>query len=272
MEGPPDAFDPDVARHYEADVERGRLERRGGLVEAARTLDVLARHLPRPPARILDVGGGPGFYATRLEALGHDVVLVDPAARHVEHARTALRRGVAKAGDARRLDERDASYDAVLLLGPLYHLPERVDRLTALREARRVVKPGGPVFVAAISRFASAFDGMARGHLAEEAFARIVADDLRDGRHRNPDGRPEWFTTAYFHRPEDLRSELEAAGLAVEALVALEGPTWLLADVDAQWADRARRDRWLGILRGLESEPSLLGVSAHLLAVGRRGA
>ena len=266
---PPD-LDPAIAKHYEAYDERGRLERHGGLVEAARTFEMLERFLPPPPARVLDVGGGPGAYARRLEELGHEVVLVDPVAPHVEQARAVLRRGTARVGDARRLEEPDASFDAVLLLGPLYHLVERDDRMTALREARRVVRPGGAVFAVAISRFASAFDGMARGHLADPAFVRIVDGDLRDGRHVNDDGRPEWFTTAYFHRAEELRGELETAGLHVEMLVGLEGPTWLLPDVETQWADPVRRERWMRILRALESEPSLLGVSSHLLAVGRR--
>jgi ubiquinone/menaquinone biosynthesis C-methylase UbiE len=267
---PPPTFDPAIAEHYRQYAERGRLERRGGLVEAARTLEILDRHLPPPPARVLDVGGGPGFYARILEERGYDVVLVDPSPTHVEIAATALRRGRARLGDARRLEESDASVDAVLLLGPLYHLTERADRLAALREARRVSKPGAPVFVAAISRFASTFDGMARGHLAQDAFARIVDDDLRDGRHRNESGRLEWFTTAYFHRPEELRAESVEAGLSVDAVVGLEGPTWLLPDVDVQWADPVRRERWMDLLRRLESEPSLLGVSSHVLAVGRR--
>jgi len=266
----PPGFDRAIAAHYAPGAERDRLAAGGGLVEAARTREVIARRLPPPPARVLDVGGGPGAYARWLEELGHDVVLVDPMPLHVEQARETLRRGTAKVGDARRLDEPDASFDAVLLLGPLYHLVERDDRLAALRESARVLRPGGVVFVAAISRFASAFDGMARGHIDDPRFARIVEDDLRDGLHRNDDGRPEWFTTAYFHTPDELRAEVVAAGLEITALVGLEGPTWLLADLDAKWADVARRERWMTVLRAIESAPSILGVSAHLLAVARR--
>jgi SAM-dependent methyltransferase len=227
--------------------------------------------MPPAPARVLDVGGGPGAHAVWLEDLGHEVTLIDPVPLHVEQARGTLRRGTARLGDARRLDAADASADAVLLLGPLYHLPERDDRLLALREARRVLRPGGVAFVAAISRFASAFDGMARGHLGDPAFARIVDGDLHDGRHRNDDGRPEWFTSSYFHRPEDLHAEVACAGFDVLTLLGLEGPAWLLGDLDTQWADEGRRDRWLRILRAIEAEPSVLGVSAHLLAVARRG-
>ena len=97
-------------------------------------------------------------------------------------------------------------------MGPLYHLPDAADRVAALREAARVLAPAGLVAVAAISRYASALDGLARGLGADEAFVRIRDRDLRDGQHRNDTGRPDYFTTAYFHRPDDLREELEAAG------------------------------------------------------------
>src|SRR5262245_49385941 len=111
-DGNPPDFDPAIADHYRIGAERGRLESGGGLVEAARTREVIARHLPPPPARVLDVGGGPGAYAHWLEGLGHDVVLVDPMPLHVEQARATLRRGTARVGDARRLEDGDGAYDA----------------------------------------------------------------------------------------------------------------------------------------------------------------
>jgi hypothetical protein len=158
----------------------------------------------------------------------------------------------------------------VLLLGPLYHLTERADRLQALAEARRVLRPGGVVAAAAISRFASTCDGLLRGYLDEPAFGAIVERDLRDGQHRNPTGRPEWFTTAYFHLPGELGPEVAEAGLRLEALLAVEGPAWLLADIGERLADPDRRETVLAAIRRVEAEPSLLGASAHLLAVARR--
>src|SRR4029453_27280 len=125
--------------------------------------------------------------------------------------------------DARRLDQPDAGVDAVLLLGPLYHLTERADRVRALAEARRVVRPGGVGVAVAISRFASTVDGLARGRLDEPGFAAIVHRDLSDGQHRNPTRRPEWFTTAYFHLPDELATEVADAGLRLRALLAVEG-------------------------------------------------
>jgi SAM-dependent methyltransferase len=102
--------------------------------------------------------------------------------------------------------------DGVLLLGPLYHLTCRDDRLQALREAYRVVRPGGVIAAAAISRFASTYDGLLRGFLEDSRFEEIVERDVREGQHRNPTGRPEWFTTAYFHHPEELRDEVIEVG------------------------------------------------------------
>ena len=158
----------------------------------------------------------------------------------------------------------------MLLLGPLYHLTEREDRLQALRETRRVLRPGAPVFAAAISAFASTYDGLRYGLLGEPEFEAIVERDVREGQHRNPAGRPEWFTTAFFHRPEELREEIAEAGLELEALLAVEGPGTTLADVDAWLDDPDRRGVLLRAIRRVEAEPSLLGASAHLLAVARR--
>ena len=266
----------EIAAFYALGLERDRLASGLGALEFARTQALLERYLPPPPASIADVGGGPGRYAVWLAERGYRVHLVDAVPLHVEQAlaEAGRRPGVALAGaevgDARALRLPDASAHAVLLLGPLYHLPERADRLRALAEARRVCRPGGVVIVAAISRFASTLDGLRGGYLEDPAFAAVAARDREHGLHRNPTGDPTYFTTAYFHRPEDLAVECSEAGLAHEATLAVEGPAWLLPDLDARLADARRRAALLAALDALETEPALLGVSAHLLAVARR--
>jgi ubiquinone/menaquinone biosynthesis C-methylase UbiE len=266
----------DIAVFYAQGLERERLACGPGALEFARTQAILRRYLPPPPAVVADIGGGPGRYAVWLTECGYLVHLVDPVPLHVEQACTAARDrlGVALAsadvGDARALRLPDASADAVLLLGPLYHLPEHTDRLRALAEAQRVCRPGGVILAAAISRFASTLDGLRSGYLDDPAFAAMAASDLQDGRHRNPTGDPAYFTTAYFHRPEELAVECEAAGLRHEATLAVEGPGWLLPDLDTRLADERRRVLLLAALAVMEAEPTLLGASAHLLAVARR--
>ena len=216
------------------------------------------------------------MYALSLASEGYSVHLIDPVPLHVEQTReaSALQRDAplagAEVGDARRLLWDENSVDAVLMLGPLYHLTSRDDRLQALQEAYRVVRPGGVVAAAAISRFASTYDGLLRGFLEDPSFEGIVERDIREGQHRNPTGRPEWFTTAYFHFPEELRNEATEAGLSVEALVGIEGPAWILPDLDSWLEDPQRRSTLLETIRRVEGESSLLGATAHILVVGRR--
>jgi len=266
----------EVAAYYAQGIERDRLTAGQGALELARTQALLDRYLPAPPAVVADIGGGPGRYAVWLAQRGYCVHLVDPVPLHVEQARAAASDlpgaalASAEVGDARAVRLSDASVDAVLLMGPLYHLPERSDRLRALAEARRVCRRGGLVIAAAISRFASTLDGLRAGYLEDPAFAAVAAGDRKDGRHRNPTGDPAYFTTAYFHRPEDLASECAAAGLSHEATLAVEGPAWLLPDLDPRLADERRRAVLLAAIALIETEPTLRGVSAHLLAVSRR--
>ena len=136
----------DVVRFYAENPDDERLSAGSGLLEFARSQEILLRYLPAGPCTILDVGGGTGVYTEWLGGLGHEAHLIDLAPSHVAMAK-ARRKGMASAGvgDARRLPWADASADAVLLLGPLYHLVEREDRVQALREARRVARPGGLV-------------------------------------------------------------------------------------------------------------------------------
>jgi SAM-dependent methyltransferase len=259
--------DDSILEHYAEGVELDRMAGPSSRIEFARTKELLERFLPPAPALVLDVGGGPGVYAAWLVEQGYRVHLVDPVPLHVEQAHT---RGgfTAELGDARNLTCEDESFDAVLLLGPLYHLPDGADRLRALSEATRVVRPSGVVAVAAISRFASLLDGLLTGDLADPAFRAIVEGDLADGRHRNPDGRVEWFTTAFFHHPDELRAELVESGLELEGVFGIEGPGWLVSHL---WDDPRGRENILTAARAIEQEPTLLGLSAHLLAVARPG-
>jgi SAM-dependent methyltransferase len=201
---------------------------------------------------------------------------VDPVARHIEQARQAASShsaalASARVGDARKLEHADATADAVLLLGPLYHLPEKIDRLAALGEARRVLRPGGRLFAAAISRFASLLDGLRTGMVFDEpAFAAIVERDLESGRHSNDTANLSFFTTSYFHLPEELELELAEADFGAIAVHAVEGPGAFLPDFASRWKDPAQRETLLRFLARVEREEAILGGSPHLLAVARR--
>jgi ubiquinone/menaquinone biosynthesis C-methylase UbiE len=269
--GPP----PEVVAYYAEFPEERRLESGPFRLECERTKEILERVLPTAPARIVDVGGAAGVYSLWLAAKGYEVQLVDASPRLVQEARTRSAKSTKpfaslSVGDARRLPQQDAWAAGVLLMGPLYHLPAVADRVTALREAFRVLARGGVIVVAAISRYASVLDGLARKLSRDPHFVQIRDRDLADGQHRNDTNNAEYFTTAYFHRPDDLRSELEAAGFEDVRIVGVEGPAWMLPDFDARWDDAALRKDLLDVARALESESSILSVSAHLLGIGRK--
>src|SRR4051794_28159605 len=194
--------EPAIHDHYDTAYDEDQRLRQGlGRLELLRVQEIVRRHLP-PTARVLDVGGATGVHSEWLLDDGHDVHLVDLLPGHVARAEASLGRHErfrASVGDARDLPVPDGAVDAVLLLGPLYHLTDHADRLAAWREAVRVVVPGGVVVAMAINRFASLFDGLAQSYLFDPRFRAIVAQDLATGVHENPTGDPRWFTTAYFH-------------------------------------------------------------------------
>ncbi|NGN69353.1 class I SAM-dependent methyltransferase [Streptomyces sp. A7024] len=264
----PDGFDPDVLAYYEQGKEDRRLRgegHAGARLEFFRTQDVLRRVLPPAPARVLDVGGGSGVHAEWLAADGYAVDLIDPVPLHVEQA-SRLPGVTARVGEARQLDAPDATYDAVLVMGPLYHLTERADRVRALAEARRVVRPGGLVAAAVISRYAALHDNLLTGNYfnpeTREMIDRSTVDGLLQAK--------RLFTTAYLHDPAELAPEFHEAGLGEVVLRGLEGAAWLIREVDDHLEHPERRAVVLDALRAVETAPSLLGVSGHILTTSVR--
>lgn len=265
----------EVLAYYEQFPEESRLGDGPFRLEFERTKEILGRVLPKPTATIVDVGGAAGAYSSWLAGQGYDVHLVDASARLVDHARkvnATLARPIASlsVADARSLPQSDTFADAVLLMGPLYHLTTAGDRQAALHEAHRVLRPSGLVVVAAISRYASTLDGLARSLDLDPTFVHIRDRDLREGQHRNDTGRIDYFTTAYFHRPEDLHEELVHAGFDHVRVLGVEGPGWMTADFESRWANPAQRDDLMAIARAFEAEPSVVGISAHLLGIGKK--
>ena len=264
----------EILAYYERYDEASRLARGDGLLEYARMRELIQRFLPSPPGVILDVGGGPGRYSCWLAEVGYDVHLIDPAEIHVRQAREASESqpdqplASVTRGDARSLYHGDTSVDAVLLMGPLYHLTARDDRLRALREAHRVLKSGGVLIAKAINRFASLLDGLTEGFVDDPAYDSILSRDLEDGQHRGH--AHDYFTTAFFHRPEELEAEVSEAGFVQQGLYSVQGPGQLATDLEERMSDPLKRAQLLDLIRSVEQEMTLLGVSSHLVVVATK--
>ncbi|WP_330336827.1 class I SAM-dependent methyltransferase [Streptomyces sp. NBC_00557] len=264
---------PEIMRFYTETIdEADRLTTTAdGRLEMVRTQELLRRHLPTPPASILDVGGGPGAHARWLVEDGYSVHLVDPIPQHVAQAKATG--ATVEIGDARSLTAADASFDVVLLLGPLYHLIARTDRDQALAEAYRVLKPGGLLAAAGINRYSSLFEHAAFGHLYKEpmqkSIGHILASQIHDGK--------KAFTAAYFHSGEQLRDEVATAGFVDAEVFGIEGPAWsMLAAAErntgGDFRDSPLFESALTAARMAEPYPELLAASSHLLSIGHRPA
>ena len=270
-------FSDKILAFYRQTQEANRLTTNAkGQLEFLRTQEIITRYLPEPPAVILDIGGGSGPYACWLAKAGYEVHLVDPVDLHIEQAKEASDRQAehpiasVSLGDARQLRFSTESADVVLLLGPLYHLIDKTERLLALGEAYRVLRNGGLMVAAGISRFASMLDSFFQDRFRNPVHIDIVQNDLETGYHRNPTEDPNYFTDAYLHRPEELSSEVVEAGFQHQATLAVEGPAWLFESFKNYWTDPDLRPVALDLIRKVEAEPSLLGMSAHILAIGRK--
>jgi SAM-dependent methyltransferase len=220
-----------------------------GQLESIRTRELVQRFLPAPPAAILDVGGGTGRYSDWLAGLGYSVHLVEPVPLHVEQAKARASAGSGfevSLGHAGMLPVASGSQDAVLMLGPLYHMPDPGDRERAWAEARRVLKPRGVVIAVAINRYAGVLDSL-RHEFVDSGFGRV----------------------GYFHPAGKLADEATTAGLTIEGVFGVEGPGCLVTDLDSRWTDIAQRHAILDAARVVEAEPNMTGASHHTLVAAR---
>jgi SAM-dependent methyltransferase len=258
---------------YDKGSELDRLAKGIGPLELARTQELIERFIRSTPATIYDIGGAHGVYSFWLAGMGYDVHLVDIVPLHIEHARriagnpTSPQLAGMQVGDARCLPFAGESADVMILHGPLYHLTEYADRMAALREAYRVLRPGGLLLAFTISNYASTIVGITNGSVWDSDYLSMCEGEIETRDHRRPISWPSLFSTAYFHHPDQTVDELERSGFVCEGVLGVQGRGWMVPDFEANWQNADRREVILRIARQMEREPVL---SPHHLAVARR--
>ncbi|WP_427339641.1 class I SAM-dependent methyltransferase [Caloranaerobacter sp. DY30410] len=271
----------EILEYYNRGSEVDRLQCGIGKIEFERTKDIILRYLLKEKLVIYDIGGGAGTYSRWLAKLGHEVHLFDLSPKLIEIAREKSKNENEnniyniELADARQINRPDESADMVLLMGPLYHLTERKERLLALKEAKRVLKEDGVMIVAAITRFGSTLYGLSvygeKNNLIEEdEFMEMIERELTDGQHIRPEKYPGFIARAYFHLPDELANEIKEVGLEHEKNIAVEGPIWIVPAFEEKWSLEDSRKRMLKIARMVEEEKSIMGMSPHFIAIARK--
>ena len=262
------SHDERINAYYSEGNEATRLTEQsvGGVLElraARRSFSLI-----KPASCVLDIGGATGVHAAWLAEQGHEVTLVDPAASQVEIAK-AHSTFTALVGDARELPFDKETFDVAIMFGPLYHLADSRDRLIALSEAKRVLRPGGLIFVAALSRL-SAFSNS----VLESGGQSITAGDvevLRTGDWVN-DG--PGFPGGHFHTAAELRHELENSGFSNISIRSLDFPSLVFESIKPRQELIDSADFLLQNLEetfaGLPIAETLANLSPHILGIGQK--
>lgn len=262
----------DIAEFYDnnPDAEHGRLDQHQ--LEYDLTRRYLHEYLPSQ-GTVLEVGAATGRYTLELARQGYEVTAVDLSAALIERCRKNLidegleSRVRFVVADARNLDElKETQFDAVLLMGPLYHLVEKADQKLALKEAARRLRAGGVIFSAFTSRFGVLAD-LIKGKpewIENQAHVRSL---LETG--KRPNDAPRGGFRGYFAKPSEIVSLNEAMGFETLVVAGIE-PVISADDMSYNILQGEQRRLWLDLLFEVSTEKSIVGASRHLLYIGRK--
>lgn len=262
----------DIVSFYnnEVDGEDNRLECHQ--LERDMTWRYFETFLPEG-SRILEIGAATGGHTLWLASRGHRVIAIDFAEALLARCREKLTKaGLQERVDCRVDDARtlryvpESEFDAVLLMGPLYHLFSHQDRLFALKQAVQRLKTNGVFFSSHISRFGILGDLMCNipQWIEEKDEVWSIIEHGRD-----PENYPEGQFRGYFAKVDEIIALHEEAGLQTLALAGVE-PAISADDDSYNRLKGVQRELWLDLLFKVSQEPTTLAASRHLLYVGTK--
>nr|WP_145404921.1 class I SAM-dependent methyltransferase [Paenibacillus xylanexedens] len=264
-----------VVDYYSRFDEWGRLEREP--LEFMINMHYIRESLPAT-GLVLDNGAGPGKYAMELARSGYRVTLSDLTPASVDMARQKAQEMKLSQQfegfhvlDATHLNGiADETYDAVLMLGPLYHLQLEQERQAAVQELHRVTKPGGIVFAAFQSRMRMSINSLqSPQHWRPNDSMDAIRSFMQKGTFDHQDqGR---FTGAYYFHVQDVVPFMEQHGFETVHLIGSSSLKAMLTDEqELYWKERGEEQELFHYLIEAAKDPSILGISSHLLYIGRK--
>ncbi|WP_116771585.1 class I SAM-dependent methyltransferase [Maribacter litoralis] len=258
-----------IEAFYHKASEETRLEKGMGVFEFERIKQLIQSYITAPSLQILDVGGGTGKYSEWLAKKGHKVHLIEPVEKHLhlaeQRAKKIRNKFKIHLGESRDLSFPDNSTDLIILHGPLYHLQKKEDREVSIREAKRVLKPNGIILGFAINYTASTLVGLLNGLIHKNSFFEMCKAELTSGIHNPPDDFPWLLAEAYYHKPDQLKSEFLSQGLTYLNTYAIEGMVWLDKDFFANMLHEKKRRNLHELIRITQNDSNILSLSPHIM-------
>jgi len=262
----------DIAAYYDSDPAREHSRLEEHQLEYELTWRYLDRYLPSQGS-ILEVGAASGRYTLELAKRGYTITAVDLSAALLEECRKRItaegleeqvRLVVADARDLSAVTEQ--GFDAVLLMGPLYHLITETDRKVALQQAFDRLRAGGILFSAFLSRFGMMGDLIKKvpGWIENQA---AVRSQLESG--KRPDDFPRGGFRGYAAQVSEIAPLHEAIGFESLVVAGVE-PAISADDESYNKLEGRQRQLWLDLLFEISTDSSILGASRHLLYIGKK--
>lgn len=279
-------IDKAVLAYYEAGREYNRLRSNIGLIEFERTKEILLENLPNPPAVIYDIGGAYGEYSWWLASLGYEVHLFDLSETNIKMSNELAKEysdctlASSQVCDARSIPKENNSADAILLMGPLYHITDYDERIKAIKESYRLLKDKGMLFTAALTPYSVLLYNITvyspngenkNTYLENPDFVAMVERELRDGCHINP-GKTVYdgLGSSHLHTAKALKAELSTGGFSDSVIHGIMGGAWLAHNIDELWKNETSRNALMNTVRLLDTHEEITGLSGHLLAVSKK--
>ncbi|MBM1106917.1 class I SAM-dependent methyltransferase [Aurantibacter crassamenti] len=264
----------EIELFYTNASEETRLNKGMGLYEFERIKKLIDKYITSPNLTLIDVGGGTGKYSEWLAKKGHNVHMVEPVEKHVliaqNRANTLRNKFTVHLGEAKTLNFPDNFADVVILHGPLYHLQKKEDRAAAIGEAKRVLKKDGIILGFAINYSATTLVGLLNGLIHKPSFFEMCKEELNTGIHNPPHNFPWLLAEAYYHRPDELKTEFVEQNLTFINTYAVEGMAWLDKNYFTNMLNDKKKKTLLELVQITENDSSLLSFSPHMMIAAKK--